>query len=150
MDDPYDLGRFIDAQADIYRIALSEIRSGRKQSHWMWFIFPQLVGLGTSATASRYAIRSGEEAESYLAHPILWARYVECVNALQDLSTNSAKEVFGPVDAQKLQSSLTLFSEVAKMPLIAAALDRWFGGQGDPSTVRILASFSKFPSVQIR
>lgn len=140
--DPYDLGRFIVAQADVYDAALAEIRRGRKLSHWMWFIFPQIAGLGRSPMAQRYAIRSLAEARAYLAHPFLGARLRSCVAALQDLADTSAEEVFGPVDATKLHSSLTLFAEAGDDPIFEAALDRWFDGKRDDATLRILGHAS--------
>ena len=105
MGDPYDLRRFVAAQQDVYDAALGELRAGRKTSHWMWFIFPQISGLGRSATAQRYAIGSLAEAESYLAHPLLGPRLLECARVLTELHGRTAAEIFGPVDAQKLQSS---------------------------------------------
>ena len=137
-NDPFDLARFVDAQADTYSAALGEIRRGRKQSHWMWFIFPQFFGLGTSAMANRYAIHSRDEAATYSAHPLLGLRYRECVEALQDLNLADAEAVFGAIDARKLQSSLTLFSEVKPDALFTAALNRWFGGQRDQRTVELM------------
>ena len=132
--DPFGLARFVDAQAAIYPRALAEIRQGRKESHWMWFVFPQIAGLGTSPMAQRYAIRGRAEAEVYLAHPLLGTRYRECVDALQDLVGTDAVSVFGPVDAMKLRSSLTLFIAAGAPAVLTAALDRWFGGQGDAAT----------------
>lgn len=111
--DKYDLQRFVDAQASTYDTALGEIRRGRKTSHWMWFVFPQLAGLGHSAMSQRFAIRSHAEARAYLAHPVLGRRLRECVGALQDLSDTTAERVFGSVDAAKLRSSLTLFAAAA-------------------------------------
>jgi uncharacterized protein (DUF1810 family) len=139
MDDKFNLQRFVDAQAGIYPAALAEIRRGAKRSHWMWFIFPQLAGLGRSDMARRYAIGSLEEARAYLAHPLLGARLRECVEALQDLSGVTAEAVFGGVDAVKLRSSLTLFAAASESDLFAAALDRWFG-EPDPATLQLLAS----------
>ena len=138
MDDPFHLVRFIDAQADVYAGALNEIRRGRKQSHWMWFIFPQFDGLGMSAMANRYAIKSRAEAVAYLAHPLLGARYRECVEALQMLDVVAPDIVFGAVDAQKLQSSLTLFGQVNPALLYREALDRWFQGQLDARTIALM------------
>lgn len=132
------LERFIDAQAPVYAMALSEIRRGAKRSHWMWFIFPQLAGLGRSETARFFAIRSIEEARAYLDHPLLGTRYLECVGALQDLAISDPVAVLGEVDAIKLRSSLTLFEAARSNPLIAAALDRWFGGERDPATLALL------------
>ncbi|MHA6719811.1 DUF1810 domain-containing protein [Sphingomonas sp. RS6] len=139
-EDRGSLDRFVDAQDAVYRAALAEIRHGRKRSHWMWFIFPQLAGLGRSDTARFYAIRDLAEARAYLAHPLLGARYVECVEALQDLETADPVAVFGGIDAIKLRSSLTLFEIAEPTPLLAAALGRWFGGVGDPETLRLLGA----------
>jgi uncharacterized protein (DUF1810 family) len=134
------LDRFVEAQASTYATALAEIRRGAKRSHWIWFIFPQLAGLGSSSTAQYYGIRSAAEARAYLDHPVLGARYLECVAALQDLPTSDPQAVFGDVDAMKLRSSLTLFEAVAPSPLLAAAIDRWFGGERDQATLRLLGS----------
>ncbi len=139
--DPHDLQRFVDAQAAAYAAALAEIRKGRKTSHWMWFAFPQIAGLGHSATSQHFAIRSLAEARAYLAHPMLGRRLRESVGALQDLSDTTAERVFGSVDAAKLRSSLTLF--VAAAPeerLFAAALARWFRGAADERTLVLLAA----------
>lgn len=133
------LDQFVEAQAPVYATALGEIRRGAKRSHWMWFIFPQLAGLGRSETAKFFGIRSLDEARTYLAHPILGARLRECVGALQDITdmSASAESVFGAVDAMKLRSSLTLFVEAGAGALFVAALDRWFGGVQDPATLRL-------------
>ena len=138
MDDPFNLARFVVAQDAIYDVALSEIRGGKKRSHWMWFVFPQIAGLGLSPMSARYAIASVDEARAYLDHPLLGARYHECVEALQSLPMNDARTVFGYIDAQKLWSSLTLFSVVRHDRLFEAALNRWFGGQHDEATLRLL------------
>lgn len=138
MSDEQGLERFVAAQEPIYSRALDEIRRGRKRSHWMWFIFPQLAGLGRSAMAQQFAIADGEEARAYLAHPLLGARFVECVTALQDLTSSDPVAVFGEVDAKKLRSSLTLFEAVGGHALFAAALDRWFAGERDPKTLGLL------------
>ena len=138
MSDLQGLERFVAAQEQIYARALDEIRRGKKRSHWMWFIFPQLAGLGRSAMAQRYAIADEAEARAYLAHPLLGARYVECGSALQDLIGSDAVAVFGDVDAVKLRSSLTLFETVGAGALVGAALDRWFGGQRDERTAELL------------
>lgn len=132
------LDRFVAAQEQIYPRALDEIRRGRKRSHWMWFIFPQLTGLGRSATAQRYAIVDASEARAYLAHPILGARYLECVEALQDLIGSDPVAVFGEIDAMKLRSSLTLFETIGELSIFSAALERWFGGERDQRTVDLL------------
>jgi uncharacterized protein (DUF1810 family) len=137
--DTFDLDRFVSAQEASYARVLIELKRGRKTSHWMWFIFPQVIGLGPSPMSRRYAITSVEEARAYLAHPLLGARYRESVAVLQDLVDTNAEAVFGSVDAAKLRSSLTLFAEAAPGdPLFAAALERWFGGDTDEQTVEIL------------
>ncbi|WP_293883216.1 DUF1810 domain-containing protein [Sphingomonas sp.] len=133
-----DAARFLDAQADSYAAAFVEISAGRKRSHWMWFVFPQISGLGRSATAQRCAIASIGVAREYLAHPVLGLRLRECVAALQDLPPTSAVDVFGPVDAMKLRSSLTLFIQAGAGLPFEAALARWFGGEVDAVTLTIL------------
>lgn len=132
------LERFVAAQEPVYGRALEEIRRGRKRTHWMWFIFPQLAGLGRSAMAARYAIADADEARAYLAHPVLGPRYAECVAALQDVVGSDPVAVFGAVDAIKLRSSLTLFESVDENLLFTAALARWFGGTRDPRTLDLL------------
>jgi uncharacterized protein (DUF1810 family) len=139
MADAYDLDRFLKAQEDAYDTALDELKAGRKRSHWIWFVFPQMAGLGHSPTAQHYGIGSLEEAQAYLAHPILGARLHECLKALQLLETNDAKEVFGDLDAMKFRSSLTLFAEADPGDaIIEAALDLWFGGAKDEKTLQLL------------
>lgn len=141
MGDAFDLDRFVVAQEAIHEVALAEVRRGRKRTHWMWFIFPQLAGLGRSATAQYYAIRSLDEAGAYLAHPLLGPRLRVFVEALQDLDTGSRiEEIFGDGDALKLRSSLTLFEAANGERLFAAALERWFDGRRDPATLRLLGS----------
>ena len=136
MADPYDLQRFVDAQATTYDTALRELRAGDKRSHWMWFVFPQVAGLGRSATAQRYAVTSLDEARAYLAHPVLGPRLVECTTALLGLATSDPVDVLGPVDAQKLRSSMTLFAMAdPQEPAFGEVLDRWFGGERDEATV---------------
>jgi uncharacterized protein (DUF1810 family) len=139
MSDAFKLDRFIDAQEPTYPNALGEIRAGKKRSHWMWFIFPQIAGLGFSEMAQRFAISSIDEARAYLAHPVLGYRLSECVNALQDLPTADATVVFGLTDATKLRSSLTLFSAAGGPSIIDAAMSRWFRGERDNATLEILA-----------
>ena len=134
-DDPYELHRFVDAQTDTYAQALSELRAGRKTSHWMWFVFPQVAGLGRSATAQRFAVSGLDEARAYLAHPVLGPRLVECAEALTSLPGRDAAAVLGPVDAQKLRSSMTLFAAAAPdEPVFRAVLDQYFGGTLDDAT----------------
>jgi uncharacterized protein (DUF1810 family) len=137
MSDPYDLQRFVDAQdrGGTYDRALAELRDGRKTSHWMWFVFPQIAGLGTSPMAQRYAIASLDEARAYLAHPVLGARLRESANALTGLATRSPEEVLGGIDAIKLRSSMTLFARAAPdEPLFGEVLDQYFGGVADDTT----------------
>ena len=137
MPDPYDLERFVAAQdaGGTYDRALAELRAGQKTSHWMWFVFPQLAGLGLSAMSRRYAISSLSEAAAYLAHPVLGDRLVACAEAVLQ-SNRSARQIFGSVDAQKLQSSLTLFSRVPDAdPVFAQTLSRCFDGVADPQTL---------------
>lgn len=138
MADVFDLDRFVEAQSGIYDVALSEIRRGAKRTHWMWFIFPQIAGLGQSPMAQRYAIQSLEEARAYLVHPTLGPRYREAVAALQDLTDTTAKAVFGTLDAMKLRSSLTLFAKAGEWPMIEAAVDRWFAGEQDIATLDLI------------
>lgn len=139
--DPHDLNRFLDAQADCYEEALSEIRGGRKQSHWMWFIFPQLKGLGFSQTARFYAIKSTAEAQEYLRHPVLGPRLVECMQAVVSLADRSAADVFGSPDDLKLQSCATLFSTVAPSgSVFEQVLDKFFEGIRDDRTLNFLGS----------
>lgn len=139
MTTDHDLQRFVDAQEPIYARALEEIGRGRKRSHWVWFIFPQIAGLGRSAQSQHYAIRTLGEAKAYLAHPLLGVRYSNCVAALQDLSESDPVTIFGEIDAQKLCSSLTLFEAAGGGALLGAALDRWFGGQRDERTSLLLS-----------
>lgn len=134
-----NLSRFIEAQADIYGTALAEIRAGQKRSHWMWFIFPQLRGLGHSPMAHHYGIACVEEACAYLADPVLGPRYLGCVEALQGLPVSDPVVVFGSTDAMKLRSSLTLFEAAEPLPVFSAALRKWFGGARDETTSRMLA-----------
>ena len=140
-DDPFALQRFVQAQdaGGTYDAALRELRAGRKSSHWMWFVFPQLTGLGRSPTAQHYAITGPDEARAYLAHPVLGPRLLACADALAALPTSDPVEVLGSVDAQKLRSSMTLFAAVAPHePVLRAVLDRCFGGAGDPLTLELL------------
>ena len=139
-----DLTRFVTAQDEggTYATALAELRAGHKRTHWMWFVLPQLAGLGRSATARHYAIAGTDEARDYLAHPVLGARLRECARALTDLPGDDATAVLGSVDAQKLRSSMTLFARAADTAedraAFAAVLDRYFGGAEDEETVRRL------------
>ena len=132
------LDRFVEAQDHAYCNALAEIRRGAKRSHWMWYIFPQFAGLGQSPTARFFAIRSFDEARSYLEHPVLGPRYLECVQAVQNLATSDPVAVFGAVDAAKLRSSLTLFEAAQPHTLLASAIERWFDGERDKLTISLL------------
>jgi uncharacterized protein (DUF1810 family) len=134
-DVPFDLQRFVDAQAQTYDQALAELRDGEKRTHWMWFVFPQLAGLGRSGMAQRFAISGLEEARAYVAHPTLGRRLVESARALTDLGTADADRVLGPVDAQKLRSSMTLFARAAPdEPVFREVLDHYFDGTEDDAT----------------
>ena len=135
MDDPYNLDRFVHAQRGVYEVALAELKAGRKASHWMWFIFPQLDGLGRSLMATRYAITGLAEARAYLAHPVLGPRLVECVETTVGLTGVTALDIFGATDAAKFRSCLTLFAAAAPWEvLFTVALDTYFGGVRDPVT----------------
>src|SRR5882672_11672657 len=128
-NDPHDLRRFVDAQSRNYVDALSELRSGQKRSHWMWYVFPQYEGLGRSPMAQRYAIKSVAEAEAYLRHPLLGPRLIECAEALLGLEGRSAHQIFGSPDDTKLRSSATLFSRVAPAgSVFHRVLHRYFAG----------------------
>ena len=137
-DDPYRLQRFIDAQADIYEQARAELRAGEKRSHWMWFVFPQVTGLGTSAVAHRYAIGSREEARVYLEHTVLGARLRECSGIVAGLDGRSVEEIFGYPDDLKFCSSMTLFDAVAPEQVFAETLRKYFGGRPDGATLERL------------
>ena len=134
------LERFVAAQAPVYEAALAELRQGRKRTHWMWFVFPQLRGLGASAMSRRYGLESLEEAAAYLAHPILGPRLRECTEAVNDLAGRSAEAIFGPVDAMKLRSSMTLFELAGGGAPFRRCLDSYFGGAADPRTIELLAA----------
>ena len=135
--DPYDLQRFVAAQdaGGTYRRATAELRDGRKDSHWMWFVFPQIAGLGYSQVSRTYAISSLAEASAYLAHPVLGPRLTECAAILAGLRDRTAEQIFGEVDALKLRSSMTLFMRAAPgEPVFRQVLDRYFGGETDSAT----------------
>jgi uncharacterized protein (DUF1810 family) len=137
-DDPYDLQRFVAAQAPVIDRVRAELRSGRKTSHWMWFVFPQMAGLGMSAMSRKYAIGSLAEARAYLDHPILGDRLRESVELVLENDGRSAREIFGSPDGAKFRSCLTLFCEASGEEVFLRALDRCFGGDPDPRTLRIL------------
>jgi uncharacterized protein (DUF1810 family) len=133
--DPFHLQRFVDAQADMFDQALAELHEGRKRSHWMWFIFPQIAGLGSSSMAQRFAISGREEALTYLSHPLLGPRLRQCADAVNRLSELAVDEIFGYPDDLKFHSSVTLFAAVAPdEQIFRRALDKYFGGEPDPAT----------------
>jgi uncharacterized protein (DUF1810 family) len=139
MDDPFRLQRFVAAQASVYTQVCNELRSARKRSHWMWFIFPQIAGLGTSAMSQRYAISGRAEAEAYLRHAILGPRLTECVGIINAVTGTSAHAIFGSPDDMKLQSCLTLFAAVTPgQSIYSDALAKYFDGQTDPETLQRL------------
>jgi uncharacterized protein (DUF1810 family) len=139
--DPFDLERFVRAQdaGGTYGDALAELRRGSKVSHWMWFVFPQIAGLGQSAISRTYAISSLAEARAYLDHPVLGPRLTECAGAVAELTGRTADQIFGGIDAMKLRSSMTLFRRAApEEPVFGQVLDRYFGGAPDPATDRLI------------
>jgi uncharacterized protein (DUF1810 family) len=136
-EDPFDLARFVTAQdqGGVYEAALGELRRGRKTSHWMWFVFPQIAGLGRSATARRFAVSSLDEASAYLRHPVLGPRLMESTEVVSELRGKTAQQIFGGIDAQKLHSSMTLFMRARpEEPLFAKVLDEFFEGLPDSAT----------------
>jgi uncharacterized protein (DUF1810 family) len=136
--DPHDLQRFVDAQASVFDRAFSEIRAGCKRTHWMWFIFPQIQGLGMSETSEVYSIKSVSEARAYLDHPLLGPRLVQCAEAAIAIEGKSMREAFGSPDDLKLRSSATLFSAVSPGSAFERLLEKQYGGVRDPNTVRLL------------
>ena len=140
-DDPYQLERFVAAQHSTYEAALHELKRGEKRSHWIWYIFPQVVGLGSSSMAERYGIKSRQEAHAYLNHPVLGARLVECAEALLQVANKTAEEVMGYPDYLKLRSSMTLFAALsAPDSPFHGVLDRYFSGERDSKTTDYLAA----------
>lgn len=139
-DDPFDLSRFTEAQEGIYDSVLAELRSGRKRTHWIWFIFPQFAGLGHSPTSQHYAIKSIEEARRYLTHSVLGARLLECSKAVLAIEGRSVSEIFGYPDDLKLKSSMTLFASVAEDPssVFISVLEKYFRGEQDALTLQLL------------
>ena len=140
MRSEYNLERFIDAQNTSYEIALSEIKMGRKKSHWMWYIFPQVQGLGFSETSKYYAIKDIGEAKAFLEHPVLGERLVRICNALLNLESGNAHKIFGSPDDLKLQSSMTLFSSLNINPVFQKVLEKFFNGAKDDKTLQIIGS----------
>ncbi len=139
MTDPFDLQRFVDVQAPVYQRVLAELRQGQKQSHWMWFIFPQLAGLGHSPTARRFAIASREEAVAYLEHDILGRRLRECTALVNAVQGRAIREILGSPDDLKFCSSMTLFGAVSSDPEFAEAIQKFYGGTPDRRTLDLLA-----------
>jgi uncharacterized protein (DUF1810 family) len=138
MPDPFDLQRFLDAQDGVYRRVVAELSAGRKQSHWMWFIFPQIAGLGFSAMAQRYAMSSTEAAAAYLAHDILGPRLVECTALVLGVKDKTIRAILGSPDDLKFRSSMTLFSAVSDDPVFDAAIAKYYAGAKDQATLDIL------------
>ena len=139
MDDPYDLERFVEAQRPVFSTAVAELEAGRKKSHWMWFVFPQIAGLGRSPMAVRYAIGSLEEAEAYLAHEVLGPRLRQVTGIVMRAQDRSATEIFGQPDDMKFRSSMTLFAQASPRDDFVTALTAFFGGKADPATIALLA-----------
>ena len=138
-DEIHNLSRFLDAQEDVYDRALAEIRSGRKRSHWIWYIFPQIEGLGFSSTSRLYAIKSIAEAKAYLGHSVLGPRLIECTEAVLGVEGRSAYDIFGSPDEMKLRSCSTLFASVSPAgSVFHKLLDKYFQGRGDEKTLRLL------------
>jgi uncharacterized protein (DUF1810 family) len=139
-EDPFDLQRFVTAQSPVWEDACAELRQGRKQTHWMWFVFPQLAELGRSATAKFYGLSGADEARAYLAHPVLGARLKTCCEIMLLQHHATAVEIFGTIDAMKLRSCLTLFAAVGRNDTVfEECLLRYFAGEGDPITLKLLA-----------
>ncbi len=134
--DPFDLQRFVDAQARVYHTVLDELRDGRKRTHWIWFVFPQIAGLGSSPTAARYAIGSIDEARAYLDHEVLGSRLRECARLLTEVEGRSITQIVGSPDDLKVRSSMTLFARATtENGDFVAVLDQYYGGEEDPQTV---------------
>ncbi len=141
MEDHFDLERFVNAQALVYSQVLAELRAGSKRSHWIWFIFPQMKGLGHSAQSFHFGIGSLDEAKEYLRHPILGARLDECTSLVNRIEGKSAFQIFGTPDDMKFRSSMTLFSRAeAENAVFRDALDKYFGGEADAATLKMLKS----------
>ncbi len=141
MNDPFDLQRFVEAQAPAYASVCAELKEGRKASHWMWYVFPQLRGLGASATSRRFAITSLEEARAYLAHPVLGPRLTECTQLVQAVQGRALRQIFGSPDDLKFRSCMTLFAQASgSAEVFEAALRKYCGGERDERTLELLRS----------
>ena len=138
MNDPFDLQRFVEAQAQVYPRVVAELSGGHKQSHWMWFIFPQLAGLGFSVMAQRFAIASRDEAIAYLRHEILGPRLLECTQLVNAVQGKTIRQILGSPDDLKYRSSMTLFAAVSSEPEFRAAIDKYYSGEVDPKTLELL------------
>lgn len=143
MTDPFDLERFVRAQDPVFRAVQGELARGRKQSHWMWFVFPQIAGLGFSAMSQRYAIGSRAEATAYLAHPILGPRLIACTRLVLAVEGRTINAILGAPDDAKFRSSVTLFGAVSDEPVFSEALARYFAGEPDGATLEILAALDR-------
>jgi uncharacterized protein (DUF1810 family) len=143
MNDPFDLVRFVRAQEAVYPDVVGELTRGRKQSHWMWFIFPQIAGLGFSAMSQRYAIASREEAMAYLAHPILGPRLVECTALVLAVEGRTINTILGAPDDAKFRSSMTLFGAVSDEAIFGQGIAKYFAGERDQATLEILAAVDR-------
>ncbi len=143
MPDPFNLQRFVDAQQSVYRTVVAELGAGRKQSHWMWFIFPQVAGLGFSAMAQRYAVTSREEAAAYLAHPILGPRLVECTRLVLAVEGKTIHQILGSPDDLKFRSSMTLFGAVSDDAIFDHAIAKYYAGEKDRATLDVLDASSR-------
>lgn len=143
MTDPFDLERFLRAQDPVFREVLGELARGRKQTHWMWFVFPQVAGLGVSAMSQRYAIGSRAEAEAYLAHPLLGPRLIECTRLMLAVDGRTINAILGAPDDSKFRSSMTLFGAVSREAVFDEALAKYFAGERDGATLEILAALDR-------
>lgn len=143
MTDPFDLERFLRAQDPVFRDVLGELARGRKQTHWMWFVFPQVAGLGFSAMSQRYAIGSRAEAEAYLAHPVLGPRLIECTRLVLAVDGRTINAILGAPDDSKFRSSMTLFSAVSDEAVFDDALAKYFAGERDGATLEILSNLDR-------
>lgn len=143
MTDPFDLERFLRAQDPVFHDVLAELARGRKQSHWMWFVFPQVAGLGFSAMSQRYAIGSRAEAEAYLAHPVLGPRLIECTRLVLAVDGRTINAILGAPDDAKFRSSMTLFGTVSGEAVFDEALGKYFAGERDGATLEILAGLDR-------